>query len=64
MPRLDHDEPRFKVVLNGEKQYSIWRTDRSNPPGWNDEGTEGSQAECLAHIDAVWTDLRPKNARR
>jgi MbtH protein len=54
----------YKVVLNHEEQYSIWRTDREDPPGWRDEGTTGTEEECLAHIERVWTDMRPLSLRR
>jgi MbtH protein len=53
----------FKVVVNHEGQYSIWSADRDSPAGWSDEGTVGSIEECLAHIDAVWTDMRPRSLR-
>jgi MbtH protein len=53
----------FKVVVNHEEQYSIWPADRDNPTGWSDEGTAGTRAECLAHIEAVWTDMRPRSLR-
>jgi MbtH protein len=53
----------FKVVLNDEEQYSIWPADKLNPAGWQDEGFSGPKAECLAHIDATWTDMRPKSLR-
>jgi MbtH protein len=54
----------FQVVLNDEEQYSIWPADRELPAGWRAEGTTGSRDDCLAHIDEVWTDLRPRTARR
>ncbi len=54
----------FKVVLNHEEQYSIWWADREIPPGWREEGKRGTKAECLAHIDEVWTDMRPLSLRR
>ena len=57
------DESRYRVVVNGEEQYSIWPADEDPPAGWRIEGTEGSRSECLDHIDAVWTDLRPLSAR-
>jgi MbtH protein len=59
----DEDRTVYKVVLNDEEQYSIWPADRDNPAGWRDEGTRGTKAECLAHIDRVWTDMRPKSLR-
>jgi MbtH protein len=57
------DIRRYRVVVNGEEQYSIWFAERELPAGWRAEGTEGSRAECLAHIDAVWTDMRPRSLR-
>ncbi|AUY52513.1 MbtH family protein [Streptomyces sp. CB01881] len=58
------DTTVYKVVLNHEEQYSIWPADRENPLGWRDEGKSGSKQECLAHIDEVWTDMRPLSLRR
>ncbi|MBB5953904.1 MbtH protein [Saccharothrix tamanrassetensis] len=54
----------YKVVVNHEEQYSIWPTDRANAPGWSDVGVSGTKEECLAHIERVWTDLRPLSLRR
>jgi MbtH protein len=57
------DERRYQVVRNDEEQYSIWLADRPLPDGWHAEGAEGTRQECLDHIDAVWTDLRPRSLR-
>jgi MbtH protein len=54
----------YKVVVNHEDQYSIWPADQENPPGWRDVGKKGSKSECLAHIEEVWTDMRPLSLRR
>ncbi|WP_061298890.1 MbtH family protein [Herbidospora cretacea] len=51
------------VVRNDEEQYSIWQTGRDIPDGWHPDGFEGTKEECLAHIEEVWTDMRPKSAR-
>jgi MbtH protein len=56
-------EGTVKVVVNAEEQYSIWSADRPNPPGWHDEGFAGRKEDCLAHIDTVWTDMRPRSLR-
>jgi MbtH protein len=58
------DHRRCQVVVNDEEQYSVWPGDRDLPPGWRAEGTTGTRQECLAHIDAVWTDMRPLSLRR
>jgi MbtH protein len=54
----------FAVVVNDEEQYSIWFADRQPPPGWSAVGQEGPKAECLAYIETVWTDMRPKSLRK
>ena len=61
----EHEEPRalYKVVVNDEEQYSIWPLDRETPAGWRDEGKQGPKAECLAHIEEIWTDMRPRSLR-
>ncbi len=57
------DDP-FVVVINDELQYSIWPVGRDIPLGWHAEGFQGSRADCLAHIDRVWVDMRPLSVRR
>ncbi len=54
----------FKVVLNHEEQYSIWPAHRANAAGWRDAGVQGSKAECLEHIQQIWTDMRPLSLRK
>ena len=54
----------YKVVMNQEAQYSIWLADKSIPAGWHAVGKEGLKPECLAHIDEVWTDMRPLSLRK
>jgi MbtH protein len=58
------DRTAYKVVVNHEEQYSIWPEYRDNPLGWRDAGKVGSKAECLDHIEQVWTDMRPLSLRR
>jgi len=60
---MSKGEAMFKVVVNDEEQYSIWQADRPNPAGWHDAGFAGSREECLAHVDQVWTDMRPRSLR-
>jgi MbtH protein len=54
----------FLVVVNDEEQYSIWRADQPPPSGWQEVGKSGTREDCLAHIEAVWTDMRPRSVRR
>ncbi len=59
----DWQDGTLKVVVNDEEQYSIWPAERENPPGWRDAGQTGTKAECLAYIERVWTDMRPRSLR-
>ena len=54
---------QYLVVLNDEEQYSIWADGSEIPGGWRAEGFRGSKEECLAHIEQVWTDMRPLSIR-
>jgi MbtH protein len=57
------DEAMYAVVINAEERYSIWRADSEPPAGWTRTGFTGPREACLAHIDEVWTDMRPKSLR-
>ena len=64
MPDDTDDQPSYQVVVNDEEQYSIWPAGRTTPTGWRGDGTVGTKAECLAHIEEMWTDMRPLSLRR
>ncbi len=53
----------YGVVTNHEEQYSVWPLHRTMAPGWRKVGFEGTRDECLAHIESVWTDMRPLSIR-
>jgi MbtH protein len=59
----ENDERIYRVVRNGEEQYSIWPADRSVPAGWDGLDMTGTSARCLEYIGEVWTDMRPKSLR-
>jgi MbtH protein len=63
MPEAQDTRPHV-VVINDEEQYSIWPAGRELPAGWRRDDFAGSEQECLAHIDEVWTDMRPASLRR
>lgn len=61
------------VVVNDEKQYSVWPVGAALPVGWHVDdvddvddvdGFTGTEEECLAYIEQVWTDMRPASLRR
>lgn len=56
--------PLYKVLINGEEQYSLWPLYLENPRGWHETGTSGTKEECLAYVKEVWTDMRPLSLRQ
>ena len=61
---LDDETLKFHVVVDREERHSIWPADRTLPSGWRLAGFSGNKAECLAHIDTAWHDMRPLSLRR
>ena len=57
------DDRTYIVVMNEEEQYSIWLADREVPAGWSVAGPTASKTDCLAYIERVWTDMRPRSLR-
>lgn len=58
------DKKKFKVIINRQKQYSIWPAERENEEGWHTVGKRGSKSECIKYIEEVWTDMRPLDLRK
>ncbi|WP_322044775.1 MbtH family protein [Paraburkholderia sp. J67] len=54
----------FNVVVNHEEQYSIWPEYKALPEGWRAAGKTGTREACLAHIESIWTDMRPLSLRQ
>lgn len=54
----------FSVVINHEEQYAIWPVGREVPSGWKRIGKQGSKDACIAHIEEVWTDMRPMSVAK
>ncbi|MFJ9338743.1 MbtH family protein [Streptomyces sp. NPDC101733] len=59
----DSSPQQYLVVANAEEQYSLWEAGRPVPLGWTEQGPRGTKEECLAHIERVWTDMRPLSLR-
>ncbi len=57
------DGELFQVLMNAEEQHSLWPAAQAAPEGWKRVGPIGAKAECLAYVDAHWTDMRPRSLR-
>lgn len=56
---FDDEQGTFVALVNSEGQYSLWPTFAAVPAGWTASYGPADRASCLAHIEQVWTDLRP-----
>lgn len=54
----------WRVVTDREGRHSIWPEGREVPIGWAATVHVGLRADCVARIDALWTDLVPAGWRR
>jgi len=59
---IDADE-KYICLINEEEQYSLWYAWKDIPIGWKRVGPEGTRDQCLAYINEVWTDMRPKSLK-
>jgi MbtH protein len=55
----DEDDGYYKVLVNGEAQYSLWLASHEIPNGWHEVSRTMKRADCLAYVKEVWTDMRP-----
>ncbi|MEU5425326.1 MbtH family protein [Streptomyces olivoreticuli] len=61
MNPFDDADATFLVLTNAEGQYSLWPAFAEVPAGWTAAFGEDGHAACVAHIEANWTDMRPKS---
>jgi len=52
------------VLINEEKQYSLWLSSKPIPAGWTQTGVKGSKEECLEWVEKNWTDMRPLSVQK
>lgn len=58
---FDDENGTFYALCNDEGQYSLWPTFVAVPTGWTVERGPAGRQECLDHVEAHWTDMRPKS---
>lgn len=64
MNPFDDEDAKFFVLINEEKQYSLWPDHLDIPMGWAQVGPHADKATCMAWVDKTWTDMRPESLRR
>ncbi|WJV50604.1 MbtH family protein [Streptomyces flavofungini] len=60
---FDDADGRFSVLVNDEGQHSLWPEFAEVPGGWTVTHGPADRQSCLDHVEANWTDLRPRSLR-
>ena len=64
MNPFDDPDGTFLVLVNDEDQHSLWLADLDVPAGWRIAHGPAGRQPCLDYVEANWTDIRPRSARR
>jgi MbtH protein len=61
---FDNENGEFLVLVNEDRQHSLWPVFLDIPIGWKATGPKGDRKACLDWIDKTWTDMRPASLVR
>jgi MbtH protein len=56
---FDDQDCDYLVLVNDEKQFSLWPADLEVPDGWTITHGRDARGECLKYIEEHWSDMRP-----
>jgi MbtH protein len=60
---FEDESSTYRVLINNERQYSLWPASIKVPPGWSVAVDSTTREVCLEYIDQHWTDMRPQSLR-
>ncbi len=58
---FDDENGAFFVLINDEKQHSLWPVFSDIPVGWQISFGPENRKTCLEYVEASWTDIRPES---
>jgi MbtH protein len=61
---FEDDLASYVVLVNDEGQHSLWPTTIDVPAGWTVVFGAATRQACLDHVEANWTDMRPRSLAR
>ncbi|WP_410607962.1 MbtH family protein [Amycolatopsis sp. lyj-109] len=61
---FDDADGTFLVLVNDERQHSLWPAFAEVPAGWTVVLREASREAALAYVEENWTDMRPASLAR
>jgi len=58
---FESPDATYLALVNAEGQYSLWPASVEVPEGWEIDHPADARQACLDHIEANWTDMRPRS---
>jgi MbtH protein len=58
---FDDDSGQFFVLVNEERQHSLWPVFAAIPAGWTAHFGPSGHKNCLDYVELHWADMRPKS---
>ncbi|WP_327733441.1 MbtH family protein [Streptomyces nojiriensis] len=56
---FDREDGEFLVLVNAERQYSLWPNDIDVPASWTIQHGPSNRTDCMDFIETHWADMRP-----
>ncbi|MFF4290824.1 MbtH family protein [Streptomyces sp. NPDC001739] len=56
---FEDDDAKYRVLVNGEGQYSLWPATLDVPAGWESRLGPDTRQACLDYVEENWVDMRP-----
>jgi len=56
---FDAGDIKFFVLINEERQHSLWPEFADTPTGWERIFGPDEKAKCLLYVEEHWRDMRP-----
>lgn len=56
---FERDDISYRVLVNDERQHSLWPEFMDVPSGWQPAFGPATRAECVEYVEREWTDIRP-----
>lgn len=56
---FDDTSRAFLVLVNEERQHSLWPADLAVPAGWTTAAGPAPRDTCVEYVETHWTDIRP-----
>ncbi|WP_369211085.1 MbtH family protein [Streptomyces flavofungini] len=60
---FDAPDAAYRVLVNEERQHSLWPEDLPVPGGWSPVFGPDTRDACVDHVDTHWSDMRPPSIR-